>query len=267
MSARRAARRRQVMRNRAIFAGIVVILILVIALSIRGCARRRAAKAETKAKTEAQEKKANAGEEAREKAVKAAKKRENPLAEDTGDILMIVNKEYGLTEDYVPADLVRVEEIDPAVGSGETGQLKEEAAGALSELFAGAQEDGYEIVMRTGYRSYEYQQGLYGNYVERDGQEAADKYSGKPGYSEHQSGLCCDVGIEGTDLNSFTGTDEAQWIEDHSWEYGFVVRYPEGKEDVTGYMYESWHIRYVGKEAAKYMHEHDMVLEEYLDLA
>ena len=265
MNQARAARRRRVMRNRIIFGTIVLLILLGIIFSIRGCAKHHQAK--VKAKQEAQQKKStDPAEEARKKAVKAAKKRENPLTEDTGDILMIVNKEYGLSEEYKPKDLTKVERCDFSVGSDECHQLKKEPAEAIEEMFAAAREDGYEIIMRTGYRSYGYQAALYESYKEQDGEEAADKYSARPGSSEHQSGLCCDVGIEGKDLNAFEGTDEAKWIADNSWKYGFVVRYPQDKEDITGYMYEAWHIRYVGKEAAKYMHEKNLTLEEYLEL-
>ena len=265
MNQARAARRRRVMRNRIIFGAIVLLILLGIIFSIRGCAKHHQAK--VKAKQEARQKKStDPAEEARKKAVKAAKKRENPLTEDTGDILMIVNKEYGLSEEYKPNDLTKVEHCDFSVGSDECHQLKKEPAEAIEEMFAAAREDGYEIIMRTGYRSYGYQAALYESYKEQDGEEAADKYSARPGSSEHQSGLCCDVGIEGKDLNAFEGTDEAKWIADNSWKYGFVVRYPQDKEDITGYMYEAWHIRYVGKEAAKYMHEKNLTLEEYLEL-
>ena len=265
MNQARAARRRRVMRNRIIFGAIVLLILLGIIFSIRGCAKHHQAK--VKAKQEAQQKKStDPAEEARKKAVKAAKKRENPLTEDTGDILMIVNKEYGLSEEYKPNDLTKVEHCDFSVGSDECHQLKKEPAEAIEEMFAAAREDGYEIIMRTGYRSYGYQAALYESYKEKDGEEAADKYSARPGSSEHQSGLCCDVGIEGKDLNAFEGTGEAKWIADNSWKYGFVVRYPQDKEDITGYMYEAWHIRYVGKEAAKYMHEKNLTLEEYLEL-
>ena len=265
MNQARAARRRRVMRNRIIFGAIVLLILLGIIFSIRGCAKHHQAK--VKAKQEAQQKKStDPAEEARKKAVKAAKKRENPLTEDTGDILMIVNKEYGLSEEYKPNDLTKVEHCDFSVGSDECHQLKKEPAEAIEEMFAAAREDGYEIIMRTGYRSYGYQAALYESYKEKDGEEAADKYSARPGSSEHQSGLCCDVGIEGKDLNAFEGTDEAKWIADNSWKYGFVVRYPQDKEDITGYMYEAWHIRYVGKEVAEYMHEKNLTLEEYLEL-
>ena len=265
MNQARAARRRRVMRNRIIFGAIVLLILLGIIFSIRGCAKHHQAK--VKAKQEAQQKKStDPAEEARKKAIKAAKKRENPLTEDTGDILMIVNKEYGLSEEYKPNDLTKVEHCDFSVGSDECHQLKKEPAEAIEEMFAAAREDGYEIIMRTGYRSYGYQAALYESYKEKDGEEAADKYSARPGSSEHQSGLCCDVGIEGKDLNAFEGTDEAKWISVNFGKYGVGVRYPQDKEDITGYMYEAWHIRYVGKEAAKYMHEKNLTLEEYLEL-
>ena len=266
------ARRRRAHRNRTRLIYVCAVLIVCTALFLQfgGCGKKGksdSGKAKSAAAGEAKKKKKDPAEAAREKAMKTAAERPELISGDDGDILMIVNKNYGLTKDYVPTDLTKLTDCDFSIGSEETKQLKKEAADALEEMFAAAREDGYEILMRTGYRSYEYQEMLYNSYVATDGQEAADKYSGRPGYSEHQSGLCCDLGLEGLDLNNFTGTDAAKWVEEHSWEYGFVVRYPEGKEDITEYIYESWHVRYVGREAAKYMHEHDMVLEEYLGLA
>lgn len=238
---------------------LLAVLLLMSALILQGCGGSDKKEKSTKAKKE------DPAETQRKKAVKKAKNRPEVVDEDEDDWLILVNKQYGLSEDYIPNDLVTLEDCDFSVGNEETKQLKEKAADALEEMIGAAADDDIDIVMRTGYRSYEYQEMLYNSYVATDGQEAADTYSGRPGYSEHQSGLCCDVGIKGQDLNSFTGTDAADWVEDNAHKYGFILRYPEGKEDITGYMYESWHIRYVGKGPAAYMHKHDMTLEEYLD--
>lgn len=206
------------------------------------------------------------GEAQRKKAIKRAKDRPKELEEDEDDYLMIVNKKYGLTAGYEPNDLITVETCDEDFTNEDCRQMKGKAAEALEKLFAAARKEDHEIVLRTGYRAYGYQKSLYESYVNSKGEKKADTYSAKPGYSEHQTGLCCDVGIEGVKLNSFTNTRAAIWLEKNCWKYGFILRYPRGKEDITGYIYESWHIRYVGKKAAAYMHKHDMTLEEYLDL-
>jgi len=190
-----------------------------------------------------------------------------PLTTTDDDILVLVNKTHPMTSSYVANDFVTVEHCDPDVGNKETRKMRKVAADAFEELYAAAQDAGYTILMRTGYRSYEYQTTLYNNYVSKNGEAKANTYSAKPGQSEHQTGLCCDVGRPGKGLTTFDGTDEAKWVEENAWKYGFIVRFPEGKTDITGYIYESWHIRYVGKDAAKLIYEHNWTLEEYLEAA
>jgi len=189
-----------------------------------------------------------------------------PLSSVTSDILVLVNKTHKLTKDYKAADLVTVTHCDENVGNKNTRMMRKIAADAFEELYEGAQAAGFNIIMRTGYRSYAYQESLYSGYVKRDGEEAANKYSAKPGESEHQTGLCCDVGTPGSgNVQNLDGTKEAEWVADNAWKYGFILRFPEDKTDITGYTYESWHIRYVGKEAAKIMYENNLTLEEYLE--
>ena len=113
----------------------------------------------------------------------------------------------------------------------------------------------------SGYRSYDYQKSLYENYVARDGEEAANRYSAKPGTSEHQTGLAFDVGEMSW---TYGETAAGQWLVNHCAEYGFILRYLPGKEDITGYMYEPWHIRYVGVEHAAAIMSQGITLEEYL---
>lgn len=113
----------------------------------------------------------------------------------------------------------------------------------------------------SGYRSYDTQVSLYNDYVARDGQELADTYSARPGHSEHQSGLCFDVGNIDNDYGSTTA---GQWLEKNCASYGFIIRFPQGKEAITGYQYEPWHIRYVGTDHATAIMNSGLCLAEYL---
>ncbi|MEW4354052.1 LD-carboxypeptidase LdcB/DacB [Streptococcus pneumoniae] len=158
-----------------------------------------------------------------------------------GDVL-VVNKHYPLSSDYNPGE-------DP------------EAKAALLELIAAMQAEGYAISDQySGFRSYDTQVSLYNNYVAQDGQAAADRYSARPGYSEHQTGLAYDL-IDTTG-NLVQEEKASKWLLKHAADYGFVVRYLYGKEKETGYMPEEWHLRYVGKEA-KDIAKSGLSLEEY----
>ena len=189
-----------------------------------------------------------------------------PLSTPTDDILVLVNKTHPVTRDYVADDLVTVEHCDPSVGNNDTKKMRKTAADAIEELIAGAEEDGYGIVMRTGYRSYDYQDYLFNSYASKYGEAEANTYSARPGQSEHQTGWCCDVGVLGVALTDFDYRPEAVWIAENCWKYGFILRYPADKTDITGYIYESWHIRYVGKDVAQYIYENGLTLEEYLGI-
>lgn len=159
--------------------------------------------------------------------------------------VMIVNKTYALPQSYNP--------------NGLTAETK----AAFAELQAAASADGLSIYSVSDFRSYEAQDTLYNNYVARDGKEAADTYSARPGHSEHQTGLTIDCNYAG---DAFHDTPEAKWLENNAWKYGFIIRFPKGKEDKTGYKYESWHIRYVGKEMAKKIYDSGLCLEEYFGI-
>ena len=188
-----------------------------------------------------------------------------PLSKPDDDILVLVNKTHAVDKNYVADDLIRVEHCDPNVGNNDTKKMRKIAAEAFEELHEGALKDGYNILMRTGYRSYDYQTNLYNSYVKAHGQAEADTYSARPGLSEHQTGLACDVGVSGVGLTAFNNRPEAKWIAENCYKYGFILRYPADKTATTGYIYESWHIRYVGKEAAAIIFENGWVLEEYLE--
>lgn len=158
--------------------------------------------------------------------------------------IIVVNKEYGLPNDY-----------DPKVNN--------EALENLKVMQADAGILGFSIPLISGYRSYKTQEALYNKYVKKDGEETANTYSAKPGFSEHQTGLSFDIGSVS---RSFDGTTEAKWIEENAHLYGFIVRYPKGKTDITGYIYEPWHVRYLGKEIASKVKQSGLTLEEYLGL-
>ena len=189
--------------------------------------------------------------------------------------LLLVNRTHPLAQDYVPDDLVKVESVVAGVGvAGETDQLRKDAAEALEAMIKAAKEAGIEILMRTGYRSYEYQRDrLYEPYIKSYGQTYADTISAKPGQSEHQTGLALDLGGKSEDYKlsqNFGNTAEGKWVAEHCYEYGFIIRYTDGTAekpgDTTGFIFEPWHLRYVGVEAAKEIKESGKLLEEYLGI-
>lgn len=180
-------------------------------------------------------------------------------SENLNTNLVLVNKYNYLTEDYIPENLEELE-LDYA-RSGM--QLVSEAKEAFETLSKEARKDGMTIIAMSSYRSYDYQVNLYNKYVETDGKEAADTYSARAGYSEHQTGLAVDVYNKVLPYTSFEETEEFNWMQENAYKYGFILRFPKDKVNITGYQYESWHYRYVGKEAAKYIHNHDLTLEEY----
>ena len=174
-------------------------------------------------------------------------------------ITILVNKYTYLPEDYVPNNLTKVSNLF----STSTRELVYEAKEAFEKMAAQAQEDGYTIRVISAYRSYHYQKGLYDNYVSRDGIDIADTYSARPGYSEHQTGLVVDIDNGKLDFNHFEDTEEFHWMENNAYLYGFILRYPKGKEDITGYDYEAWHYRYVGKEIASFIQQNNLTFDEY----
>lgn len=174
------------------------------------------------------------------------------------DILILVNKYNYLSSDYEPNDL---EVVD--TNYSYWGSLRSEAALAFSEMVTVASQEGLKIINTSPYRSWELQNALYNNYVNSDGVKAADRYSARPGYSEHQTGLAVDVLTPTSNLDTFKNTKEFIWMQENSYKYGFILRYKAGMEYITGYMYEPWHYRYVGIEAAKTIYEEDLTFEEY----
>lgn len=185
-------------------------------------------------------------------------------------ITVIVNKERSLPDGYEPTDLVEPDVPFSFDEPHEKRHLRQEAADALEELFAAAEEDNIELRAVSGYRSYDRQVAVFNSSVERNGEEYALRVSAQPGKSEHQTGLSIDVSSPsvGNVLEEILGdTKEGKWLAEHAPEFGFIIRYLEGREETTGYVYEPWHIRYVGKELAPDIAASGLTLEEYFDEA
>ena len=181
-------------------------------------------------------------------------------SENLNTNLILVNKYNYVTQDYIPENL---EPIDTAYARSGM-QLVSEAKNAFEELSQNTKEDDMTILAMSSYRSYDYQVNLYNNYVETDGKQAADTYSARAGYSEHQTGLAVDVYNGVIPYTSFEETEEFTWMQQNAYKYGFILRFPEDKTNITGYQYESWHYRYVGKEIAEEIYKNNLTLEEYL---
>lgn len=165
--------------------------------------------------------------------------------------IVIASKKYPLPSTYAPGE-------------------SKEARAAFQEMAAEAKLSGYELIAFSTYRSFDYQTQLYDRYVTNDGQEAADRYSARPGYSEHQTGLAFDIGEQHFEQHfareSFGETEAGKWVAANAHKYGFIMRYPNGAEKITGYMYEPWHFRYIGVELAAQVYEANETLEEFLDI-
>ena len=223
-----------------------LILSGLLALTLASCSQEKPATSETQTSTE--EKTVQEGtvgsksQEASQKKAQVVNKGDHYSIQGKYDEIVVANKHYPMSKDYNP---------------GENPTAKAE----LLKLIAAMQQAGFPISDHySGFRSYETQTQLYQNYVNKDGKAEADRYSARPGYSEHQTGLAFD--LVGTNGDLVTEEKAAQWLLDHAADYGFVVRYLKGKEKETGYMAEEWHLRYVGKEA-KDIAASGLSLEEY----
>ncbi|GIP38508.1 hypothetical protein J31TS4_17880 [Paenibacillus sp. J31TS4] len=182
-------------------------------------------------------------------------------------VTVLVNKKVLLPSDYVPSDLVYPDVPFSFNEKIEKRMMRAEAAKALEKLFAGAKKDGIQLYGVSAYRSYATQKSIYANNVKTQGEAKAAMYSAQPGTSEHQTGLSIDVSSQSAKFGleeEFGDTAEGKWLAKHASEYGFIIRYPKGKESITGYAYEPWHIRYVGTDIAKEIAQKGLTLEEYL---
>lgn len=182
------------------------------------------------------------------------------------DITVITNKERALPSDFIPDDLVVPDVPFPFDEFHPKKQLRKEAADALEDLFRNAQEANCNLYALSGYRSYKTQETLFNESINIEGYDHANKFLAKPGYSEHQTGLSMDVTTEDVDFDvvqEFENTKEGKWLKHNCHKYGFIIRYPKDKEDITKYSYEPWHIRYVGEDISEVMNEENLCLEEF----
>lgn len=184
------------------------------------------------------------------------------------DLLVLVNKKYKLPSDYVPEDLVNASQS--GIKNGSSYMLRKILIGDLKNLVSDALSDGITLSMVSGYRSYSTQVSTY-NYwlsVNNGNVDATDKISARPGHSQHQLGTTVDFSsteIASGSFSLFKDTLASKWLYNNAWKYGFVISYPYGYESITGYSYESWHYRYIGKVYASEMHSRGIILELYLE--
>ncbi len=181
-----------------------------------------------------------------------------------GDILAPLDKQHRLASDCVPTDL---QAIPAQYSANGTQYLRAAAANALVEMFQAAAKEGHQIYGNSGYRSYDTQVVTFNNEVATYGREQAERQSARPGHSEHQLGTTMDItspAVANALTQDFGDTPEGKWLAANAWKYGFAMSYPPGKESVTGYIYEPWHFRYIGKDAAGTFRTSGKTLREFL---
>lgn len=185
-----------------------------------------------------------------------------PVLDLPGQHTVLVDKTHPLDRDYEPDDLVPLRDFFGRIGYAAADRMVSEVI--VDDLLAmadAAREDGVDLVVQSAYRSWSYQESLYNNYVARHGEEAAQRFSAQPGHSQHQLGTAVDFAPIGF---QFTGTDDDRWLREHAWRFGFSLSYPDGYEEVTGYIYEPWHYRYIGREATLLEREFFGGIQQYM---
>ena len=168
---------------------------------------------------------------------------------DDLSLYYLIDKKHAVGSDYVPRDLIPVKGNELWNVSRNDLSLRPEAYAALEDLSRAALNDGIKLLVSSTYRSYQYQEGLFNRYVKQDGLELAERYSARPGTSQHQLGVAVDFGSITDDWGD---TKMGKWVYDHAADFGWSLSFPQGYEDVTGYMWECWHFRYIGKEACRF---------------
>lgn len=210
--------------------------------------------------------KINSDETGKESAESTSEGDSKEVKRDAGGY--IINQKMPKKEHYVNGVLI-ANKVYPMPQNFKPGESKE-AREAFNKLNSKAKKAGFEFDAFSTYRSFDRQKELYDSYVARDGQKQADTYSARPGFSEHQTGLAFDIGEVGKTEDyaddHFGKTEAGNWLAAHAHEFGFIIRYPEGKQEITGYKHESWHFRYVGKDIAKKIYKEKSTLEEYLNV-
>jgi len=176
------------------------------------------------------------------------------------DLQILVNKFYTVDEEYEPNDLVNIKNW---YAYGDNQKMRKEAYDMFLSMYNAAEKDNIKIIINSSYRPYTEQKEIYDQYLEWYGQEKTDALAAHPGSSEHQTGLAIDVFTNGYNSKNFDESDAFEWLTKNAYKYGFILRYPKDKEYLTGYDYESWHYRYVGKEIAEYIQNNNITYDEY----
>ena len=175
------------------------------------------------------------------------------------DITILINKNNKLNSNYIPNDLEPIS----LKYSCKDKLLKKEAKEQFELMASDALKENMHIIAVSTYRSYDYQEKLYNHYIEKYGFYYAEVCSARPGHSEHQTGLAVDISDLSLDYDNFIHTKEFIWMQNNSYKYGFILRYPKASFHITGFKYEPWHYRYVGIDIATYIHNNNITLEEY----
>ena len=183
----------------------------------------------------------------------------NNYTDTSKDNLMLVNKYNKLESNYIPTDLV---DIDLKYAY-EGRKIKKEVYDSFINMYNDALKEDINLLIISAYRDYDYQNQLYNNYINTYGVDYTNNYSARPGYSEHQSGLALDIISTNTSLDTFYKSNEYKWLLENSSRYGFILRYPKDKENITGYAYEPWHYRYVGIDTALKIKKENITFDEY----
>lgn len=189
--------------------------------------------------------------------------------DEPGSPWWVVNKKRPLPEGYTPADLMAPNMKLRWAPIAESMQVSGQIVPSLEAMDQAMKAAGFDMILISGYRSAQTQTELYSSYVSQYGQQEADRLSARPGTSEHQTGLVVDLGRADKNCEleqCFGDTPEGKWLAEHAHDYGFIIRYPKGKEAVVGYMYEPWHLRYVGKELAAELYARKQTMEEFFGL-
>lgn len=182
------------------------------------------------------------------------------------NLLVLIDRQNALTREYVPSNLVKLSDVGIPVFVNDR-QLRQVVIPDLKQLFADAKSQGIDLWALSAYRSYDYQDALYHSYIQLYGQDYADKYSAIAGHSQHQLGTTLDFGTAENNfdlLDSFADTKAGKWLADNAYKYGFYISYPKGMASVTGYEYEPWHYRYVGKLNAWMIKNSGLIMQTYL---
>ncbi len=193
-----------------------------------------------------------------------------PLNTIPESITALVNRTYLLPSDYIPSDLTEPKVQFSFDYPDDKRKLRRPAARALEKMFRAAAKKKIQLYGVSGYRSYARQKQIYDRNVSLYGHATTDTVSAKPGSSEHQTGLTIDISARSVNFlldKNFANTREGKWVAKNAHKYGYIIRYPDGKSEITGYRYEPWHIRYVGVTVATYLHKHKLTLEEFYGVA